>query len=178
MCGVSCAFFHDQNNPFESILDTVPYSDVRWKQNIFGLDNTGLCWLVLGRHIHFQNIHTFFKRGFLSQDDPMFWWGSTANWSLALLVFSYIAWRGLKQESYLSYQVKVSLNLFLITNFLLQCTMQQGLTFEEKKAITECSTLKIDFSANFHLTHDFFWADALSTPQKLENAKMKLQISI
>ena len=34
-----------------------------------------------------------------------------------------------------------------------QCTMQQGLTFE-KKVITKCSTLKIDFSANFHLTHD------------------------
>ena len=47
-----------------------------------------------------------------------------------------------------------------------------------KKDITKCSTLKIDFSANFDLTHDFFWAEALSTPQKLENAKMNLQISI
>ena len=56
--------------------------------------------------------------------------------------------------------------------------MQQGLTFEEKKTITKCSTLKIDFSANFHLTHDFLLAEALSTPQKLENAKMNLQISI
>ena len=45
VCGLSCAFFHDQNNPFESILDKVPYSDkVRWKQNIFGLDNTGLVY--------------------------------------------------------------------------------------------------------------------------------------
>ena len=25
-----------------------------------------------------------------------------------------------------------------------------------KKAIRKCSTLKIDFSANFNLTHDFF----------------------
>ena len=58
-----------------------------------------------------------------------------------------------------------------------QCTMQQELTFE-KKAIRKCSTLKIDFSANFHLTHDFFLAGALSTPQKLENAKRNLQISI
>ena len=56
--------------------------------------------------------------------------------------------------------------------------MQQGLTFEEKKAITKFSTLKIDFSANFYLAHDFFLAEALSTPQKLENTKMKLQISI
>jgi len=47
-----------------------------------------------------------------------------------------------------------------------------------KKAIRKCLTLKIDFSANFNLTHDFFWAVALSTPQKLENAKMNLQISI
>ena len=47
-----------------------------------------------------------------------------------------------------------------------------------KKAIRKCLTLKIDFSANFNLTHDFFWAEALSTPQKLENAKMNLQISI
>ena len=58
-----------------------------------------------------------------------------------------------------------------------QCTMQQGLTFE-KKVITKCSTLKIDFSANFHLTHDILLAEALSTPQKLENAKRNLQISI
>ena len=57
-----------------------------------------------------------------------------------------------------------------------QCTMQQGLTFE-KEAITKCS-LKIDFSANFHLAHDFFLAEALSTPQKLENPKRNLQISI
>ena len=48
----------------------------------------------------------------------------------------------------------------------------------KKKAIRKCSTLKIDFSANFYLTHDFFWAEALSTPRKLENAKMNLQISI
>ena len=47
-----------------------------------------------------------------------------------------------------------------------------------KKVIRKCLTLKIDFSANFNLTHDFFWAEALSTPQKLENAKMNLQISI
>ena len=47
-----------------------------------------------------------------------------------------------------------------------------------KKAIRKCLTLKIDFSANFNLTYDFFWAEALSTPQKLENAKMNLQISI
>ena len=47
-----------------------------------------------------------------------------------------------------------------------------------KKAIRKCLTLKIDFSANFNLTHDFFWAEALSTSQKLENAKMNLQISI
>ena len=53
-------------------------------------------------------------------------------------------------------------------------TMQQGLPFE-KKDITKCSTLKNDFSANFHLTHDFLLAEALSTPQKLENAKRNLQ---
>ena len=47
-----------------------------------------------------------------------------------------------------------------------------------KKAIRKCLTLKIDFSANFNLTHDFFWAEALSTPQKLEKAKMNLQILI
>jgi len=46
-----------------------------------------------------------------------------------------------------------------------------------KKAIRKCLTLKIDFSANFNLTRDF-WAEALSTPQKLEIAKMNLQISI
>ena len=49
---------------------------------------------------------------------------------------------------------------------------------EEKKAIMKYSTLKIDFSVNFHLTHDFLLAEALSTPQKLENAKRNLQISI
>ena len=32
--------------------------------------------------------------------------------------------------------------------------MQQGLLFEEEKAIMKRSTLKIDFSANFHITHD------------------------
>jgi hypothetical protein len=47
-----------------------------------------------------------------------------------------------------------------------------------KKAIRKCLTLKIDFSANFNLTHDFFWAEALSTPQKLENAKINLEILI
>ena len=55
------------------------------------------------------------------------------------------------------------------------CTMQQGLTFEEKKAITKCSTLKVDFFANFHLTHDFLLAEAISTPQKLENAKYQFK---
>ena len=59
-----------------------------------------------------------------------------------------------------------------------QCTMQQGLPFEEKKTITKCSFLKIDFSANFHLTHDFLLAEALSTPKKLEKAKRNFQISI
>ena len=48
----------------------------------------------------------------------------------------------------------------------------------KKKAIRKCSTLKIDFSANFHLTHDFFLAEALLTPQKLENANRNLQTSI
>ena len=47
-----------------------------------------------------------------------------------------------------------------------------------EKNIRKCSTLKIDFFANFHLTHDFLLAEALSTPQKLENAKRNLQISI
>jgi len=56
--------------------------------------------------------------------------------------------------------------------------MQQGLTFEEKKAITKCSTLKFDFYANLYLTHDFLLAEALSTSQKLENAKRNLIISI
>ena len=71
----------------------------------------------------------------------------------------------------------LSRHLQIATELGRQCTMQQGLTFE-KKAITKCSTLKIDFSANFHLTHDFLLAEALSTPQKLENAKRNLQISI
>ena len=48
----------------------------------------------------------------------------------------------------------------------------------KKRAITKCSTLKIDFSANFYLAHDFFLAEALSTPQKLEIPKRNLQISI
>ena len=48
----------------------------------------------------------------------------------------------------------------------------------KKKTIRKCSTLKIDFSANFHLTRDFLLAEALSTPKKLENAKKNLQISI
>ena len=57
--------------------------------------------------------------------------------------------------------------------------MQQGLTFErKKKAITKCSTLKVDLSANFHLTHDFLLAEALSTPQKLEKAKRNGPFSI
>ena len=47
-----------------------------------------------------------------------------------------------------------------------------------KKAFRKCLTLNIDFSANFNLTDDFFGAEALSTPQKLENAKRDLQISI
>ena len=38
----------------------------------------------------------------------------------------------------------------------LQCTMKQGLSYMGK-AITKCLTLEIDFSANFHLRHDFFW---------------------
>ena len=46
LCGVSCAFFHDQNNQSVLILDKG--DKVRWKQNIFGLDNTSLCRLVLG----------------------------------------------------------------------------------------------------------------------------------
>ena len=59
-------------------------------------------------------------------------------------------------------------------------TMHYGIRADilKKKAIRKCSTLKIDFSANFHLTDDFLLAEALSTPQKLENAKMNLQISI
>ena len=44
------------------------------------------------------------------------------------------------------------------------------------RADRKCSALKIDFSANFHPTHDLFLAGALSIPQKLENAKMNLQI--
>ena len=65
----------------------------------------------------------------------------------------------------LSFWIKSDYFLLLCTEYVknvtfadkdvIQCTMQQGLTFEEKKAITKCSTLKIDFSANFHLTHDF-----------------------
>ena len=51
-----------------------------------------------------------------------------------------------------------------------QCTMQQGLSFLGK-AITECLTLEIDFSANFHLIHDFFWRGSLNFPKigKLKN---------
>ena len=42
--------------------------------------------------------------------------------------------------------------------------MQQGLTFEEeKKAITKCSTLKIDFSANFNMI--FFGGGSVNTPK-------------
>ena len=47
------------------------------------------------------------------------------------------------------------------------CTMQQGLPFE----ITKFWTLKIDFSANFHLTHDYLVAEALSTPQNWKTLK-------
>ena len=64
-------------------------------------------------------------------------------------------------------------------HLLLKLTMHYGIRADIlKKAIRKCLTLKIDFSANFNLTHDFFWAEALSTPQKLENAKMNLQISM
>ena len=58
-------------------------------------------------------------------------------------------------------------------------TLHYGLRADILKKVTrKCLTLKIDFSANFNLTHDLFWAEALSTSQKLENAKMNLQISI
>ena len=44
------------------------------------------------------------------------------------------------------------------------CTMQQGLSFIGK-AITKCSTLEIDFSANFHLIHDFFGLGSPNFPK-------------
>ena len=55
-------------------------------------------------------------------------------------------------------------------NNVMHCTMQQGLTFE-KKAITKCSTLKVDFSANFHLTHDFFWRRLSQHPKNWKTQK-------
>ena len=57
-----------------------------------------------------------------------------------------------------------------------QCTMHQGLSFLEK-AITKCLTLEWDFSAKFHRINDFL-DEALLTSQKLENKKIKLQISV
>ena len=44
--------------------------------------------------------------------------------------------------------------------------------FGEKKTITKCLTLEIDFSANFHLIHDFF-DEALFNFPKIEEKKTK-----
>ena len=41
--------------------------------------------------------------------------------------------------------------------------------FLKKIAVRKCSTLKIDFSANFNM---IFLVEALLTPQKLENEKI------
>ena len=41
----------------------------------------------------------------------------------------------------------------------------------KKKAITKCSTLKVDFSANFHLTHDFFWRRLSQHPKNWKTQK-------
>ena len=44
-----------------------------------------------------------------------------------------------------------------------------GCHFLKKIAVRKCSTLKIDFSANFNM---IFLVEALLTPQKLENEKI------
>ena len=44
--------------------------------------------------------------------------------------------------------------------------------------IRKCSTLKVEFSANFHALQDFFWWRVSSHPQNWKNEKIKLQISI
>ena len=58
-----------------------------------------------------------------------------------------------------------------------QCTMQQGLTFEEQK-YHEMFNFENWFLCQFSSNTWFFLAGALSTPPKLENAKRNLQISI
>ena len=73
----------------------------------------------------------------------------------------------------------ISTQVVLVMNKYTRPSVHYGLRADIlEKVIRKCLTLKIDFSANFNLTHDFFWEEALSTPQKLENAKMNLQISI
>ena len=42
----------------------------------------------------------------------------------------------------------------------------------KKKTIAKCSTLKVDFSANFQPIHDFFGGGPLNTP-KIGNKKIK-----
>ena len=52
-------------------------------------------------------------------------------------------------------------------------TMHYGIRADilKKKAIRKCSTLKIDFSANFHLTHDFFWRGLSQHPKNWKTQK-------
>ena len=47
-----------------------------------------------------------------------------------------------------------------------------------KKNIAKSSTLEVDFSANFHPTHDFVLVEALLTPQKLETKNWLTNINL
>ena len=58
------------------------------------------------------------------------------------------------------------LDIEKVTNIAL---WSKGCHFK-KKAIAKCSTLKVDFLANFHPIHDFFGGGSLNTP-KIGNKK-------
>ena len=62
------------------------------------------------------------------------------------------------------------LDIEKVTNIAL---WSKGCHFK-KKAIAKCSTLKVDFSANFHPIHDLFFVEALLTPQ---NWKQKNKVT-
>ena len=55
--------------------------------------------------------------------------------------------------------------------------MQQGLPFEQK-AITKYSTLKINFSANFYRTNNFFGGRSLNTPKNGKRKKVFTNINL
>ena len=85
-------------------------------------------------------------------------WFSSKVFIIVIFMMTYLHSRSLWVPP-LSFLAKSVKGKNVINHF----TMQQGLTFE-KKTITKCSTLKIDFSANFHLTHIFFGGGSFNTP--------------